>query len=216
MVKSKYLFERASPMPEFFSPYTHQFTRIATCVPLVAVADPAKNGDQVAALIERGDADGVGLLLFPELCLSAYAIDHLLFQDALLDAVRAQPGRLVELSRERTPVIVVGAPLRWEGHLYNCAVAIHRGRVLGVVPKIYLPNYREFYERRHFTSGEAVWGATMGLAGQEAPFGTDLLFVASGWAGFPFHIEICEDLWVPQPPSAAAAEAGAEVLLNLS
>ena len=127
-----------------------------------------------------------------------------------------QLSRLVELSRERAPVIVVGAPLRWQGHLYNCAVAIHRGRVLGVVPKIYLPNYREFYERRHFTSGEAVWGAMMAVAGQEAPFGIDLLFAATGPVGFTFHIEICEDLWVPQPPSAAGAAAGAEVLLNLS
>ncbi|HYM73428.1 MAG TPA: NAD(+) synthase [Stellaceae bacterium] len=203
-------------MPAFFSPYRHQFARVGACVPLVAVADPAKNGDQVAALIASGDEQGIGLLLFPELCLSAYAIDDLLFQDALLDTVAAQIGRLVELSRKRMPVIVVGAPLRWRGRLYNCAVAIHRGQVLGVVPKIFLPNYREFYERRHFTSGEAVQGAVMRLAGQEAPFGTDLVFAANGQAGFTFHIEICEDLWVPQPPSAAGAAAGAEVLLNLS
>ena len=173
MAKPKpHLSERACSMAEFFSPYSHQFIRIATCVPQLAIADPAKNGDQIAALVERGDKDGVGLLLFPELCLSAYAIDDLLFQDALLDAVLAQLGRLVELSRKRAPVIVVGAPLRWEGHLYNCAVAIHRSRVLGVVPKIYLPNYREFYERRHFTSGEAVSDRTMALAGQDAPFGS--------------------------------------------
>jgi NAD+ synthase (glutamine-hydrolysing) len=208
--------KRHFSMPEFFSPYSHQFARIGVCVPQVAVADPARNGDQVAALIEKGGNDGVGLLLFPELCLSAYAIDDLLFQDVLLDAVVGQIGRLVELSRERAPVIVIGAPLRWEGRLYNCAIAIHRGRVLGVVPKIFLPNYREFYERRHFTSGEAVRAATMTVAGQEAPFGADLLFSATGPAGFVFHIEICEDLWVPQPPSAAGAAAGAEVLLNLS
>jgi NAD+ synthase (glutamine-hydrolysing) len=203
-------------MSSFFSPYSHQLARIGVCVPRVAVADPAKNGDQVATLVERGDEDGVALLLFPELCLSAYAIDDLLFQDALLDAVVGQVHRLVELCRERAPIVVFGAPMRWQGHLYNCAIAIHRGRVLGVVPKIYLPNYREFYERRHFTSGEAVQGAAMTLAGQEAPFGTDLLFAAAGPAGFVFHIEICEDLWVPQPPSAAGAAAGAEILLNLS
>ena len=203
-------------MPEFFSPYSHQFARIGVCVPHVAVADPTKNSDQVAALIEKGGNDGVALLLFPELCLSAYAIDDLLFQDALLDAVVGQIGRLIELSGERAPVIVIGAPLRWEGRLYNCALAIHRGRLLGVVPKMFLPNYREFYERRHFTSGEAVRAATMTVAGQEAPFGTDLLFSATGPAGFTFHVEICEDLWVPQPPSALGAAAGAEVLLNLS
>jgi NAD+ synthase (glutamine-hydrolysing) len=217
MARSKpYLHERAGLMSEFFSPYSHQFVRLATCVPQVAVADPAKNGDQVAALFTGGDRDGVAVMLFPELCLSAYAIDDLLFQDALLDAVVGQIARLIELSCERNPVIVVGAPLRWRGRLYNCAIVVHRGRVLGVVPKIYLPNYREFYERRHFTSGEGMRGATIGLAGHEAPFGVDLLFAASGSTGFTFHIEICEDLWVPQPPSAAGAAAGAEILLNLS
>jgi NAD+ synthase (glutamine-hydrolysing) len=203
-------------MAPFFSPYSHQFVRLGVCVPRVVVADPAKNGDQIAALVEAGHRDGIAVLLFPELCLSAYAIDDLLFQDVLLDAVVEQIGRLLEVSREKVPVIIVGAPLRWQGGLYNCAVAIHRGRVLGIVPKIYLPNYREFYERRHFTSGAAIRGAAMMLAGQEAPFGIDLLFVASGSTGFSFHIEICEDLWVPQPPSAAGATAGAEILLNLS
>src|SRR5580704_14362576 len=208
--------ERPRPMSAFFSPYSHQFVRLGVCVPQVAVADPAKNGDQVAALIEAGDRDGLGVLLFPELCLSAYAIDDLLFQDALLDAVEAQIVRLIELSREWAPIIVVGAPLRWRGRLYNCGVAIHRGRLLGVVPKVFLPNYREFYERRHFTSGEGIRGAIMTLAGQEAPFGIDLVFTAGGPSGFTFHVEICEDLWVPQPPSALGAAAGAEILLNLS
>src|SRR5580658_2268656 len=177
--------ERPSRMSaSFFSPYGHQFLRLGVCVPQVAVAEPAKNGDQVAALVDAGVKDGVGLLLFPELCLSAYAIDDLLFQDALLDAVEAQIVRLIELSREWAPIIVVGAPLRWRGHLYNCAVAIHRGRVLGVVPKIFLPNYREFYERRHFTSGEGVRGAAMTLAGEKVSFGIDLLFAATGTADF--------------------------------
>src|SRR5262245_42207541 len=201
-------------MDDFFSPYRHQFVRIGACVPQVAVAEPAKNADQVLDLWRSGDRDSIALLLFPELCLSAYAIDDLLLQDAVLDAVAAQIERLAEASRTLLPVCVVGAPLRWKGHLYNCAVAIHRGRILGVVPKIFLPNYREFYERRHFTSGEAVRGATMVLAGQVAPFGIDLLFEAQGQAPFTFHIEICEDTWVPQPPSIFGAAAGAEILLN--
>jgi NAD+ synthase (glutamine-hydrolysing) len=204
------------PVAPFFSPYSHEFVRVATCVPQVAVADPAKNGDQVAAMVTKGDRDGVAVMLFPELCLSAYAIDDLLFQDTVLDAVVAQIERLIELSRDKVPVLAVGAPLRWHGRLYNCAVVIHHGRLLGVVPKIYLPNYREFYERRHFSSGEGICGATMRLAGQEAPFGGDLLFAAGGPTGFTFHVEICEDLWVPQPPSTAGAAAGAEILLNLS
>ena len=180
------------------------------------VAEPRHNGTAVAALLAAGDEARVALMVFPELCLSAYAIDDLLFQDALLDAVESEIDGLVRVSRERFPVFVVGAPLRSRGHLYNCGVVIHRGRLLGVVPKIYLPSYREFYERRHFTSGEDVAGQTIGVAGREAPFGADLLFAATGDAGFTFHVEICEDLWVPQPPSTAAALAGAEILLNLS
>src|SRR5438067_501175 len=204
------------PMSAFFSPYRHQFVRIGACVPQVAVAEPAKNGDQALALVQQGDKQGVALLVFPELCLSAYAIDDLLFQDAVLDAVAAQVDRLVAASKKVSPVFVVGAPLRREGRLYNCALAIHKGRLLGVVPKIFLPNYREFYERRHFTSGEGQRGATITVGGHEAPFGIDLIFATGGPNAFTFHVEICEDLWVPQPPSTWGAAAGAEILLNLS
>ena len=114
------------------------------------------------------------------------------------------------------PLLLVGAPVRHNGRLYNAAIAIHRGRVLGVVPKTYLPNYREFYERRHFVSGGGVTGQTITLGGHEAPFGTDLLFAASDLPGLIVHAEICEDVWVPIPPSAAGALAGATVLANLS
>src|SRR6266581_4360700 len=203
-------------MSLFFSPYSHQFIRVGACVPHVTVAEPRRNANGVMALLAAGDKAKVGLMVFPELCLSAYAIDDLLFQDAVLDAVVAQVGRLVSASKKLSPVFVVGAPLRREGRLYNCGVVIHRGRLLGVVPKVFLPNYREFYERRHFTSGEEVVGQSIGIAGREAPFGRDLLFAAKGRAGFTFHVEICEDLWVPHPPSTDAALAGAEILLNLS
>ena len=155
-------------------------------------------------------------MVFPELCLSAYAIDDLLFQDAVLDEVVRQVDRLICASRDLFPAFVVGAPLRSRGQLYNCGVVIHRGELLGVVPKVFLPNYREFYERRHFTSGEGVIGQSIAIAGHEAGFGRDLLFAGGGKVGFAFHIEICEDLWVPQPPSTSAALAGAEILLNLS
>src|SRR4029077_10891800 len=187
------------PMSAFFSPYRHEFVRVGACVPQVAVAEPAKNGDQVLALLAKGDKAGLALMVFPELCLSAYAIDDLLFQDAVLDAVVGQIARLVAASKKLSPVLVVGAPLRWRGRLYNCGIAIHRGRLLGVVPKVFLPNYREFYERRHFTSGESVRGATIAVAGHAAAFGIDLVFAAEGpnqavGAGFTFHVEICEDL----------------------
>ena len=203
-------------MSAFFSPYRHKFVRIAACVPPVAIAEPTTNADQALALVAAGETSGVALMVFPELGLSAYAIDDLLFQDAVLDAVLAQVDRLIGASKKLSPVFVVGAPLRLAGHLYNCGLVIHRGRLLGVVPKVFLPNYREFYERRHFTSGEGVCGGMIAVGGHEAPFGTDLLFATSGSADFTFHVEICEDLWVPQPPSALGAAAGAEILLNLS
>jgi NAD+ synthase (glutamine-hydrolysing) len=203
-------------MSAFFSPYRHHFIRIGACVPPVAIADPARNAQNVLDLLASGDQAKIALMVFPELGLSAYAIDDLLFQDAVLDEVVGQLGRLIAASGQLFPVFVVGAPLRHRGHLYNCAVVIHRGRLLGVVPKVYLPNYREFYERRHFAPGDGVVGQSIEIAGQETAFGRDLLFCANGRAGFTFHVEVCEDLWVPQPPSTCAALAGAEILLNLS
>ncbi|HYZ40427.1 MAG TPA: NAD(+) synthase, partial [Stellaceae bacterium] len=203
-------------MSPFFSPYRHQFVRVGACVPHVAVADPRRNAENVLGLLASGDTARVALMVFPELGLSAYAIDDLLFQDAVLDEVERQLDRLITASRKLFPAFVVGAPLRHRGHLYNCGVVIYRGRLLGVVPKVFLPNYREFYERRHFTSGEHVTGETIAIAERETAFGRDLLFAATGKAAFTFHVEICEDLWVPQPPSTEAALAGAEILLNLS
>jgi NAD+ synthase (glutamine-hydrolysing) len=203
-------------MAEFNSLYTHEFVRIASCVPHAEVADPDFAVAQTLRLATQGDADGAAVMLFPELGLSSYAIDDLLFQDALLDSVERAVDRIAEASRDLYPVLVVGAPLRREGRLYNCAIAIHRGTVLGAVPKTYLPNYREFYERRHFTSGAGVRGVSITVAGRTIPFGVDLLFRSGGSVPFTFNVEICEDIWVPLPPSTRAAMAGAEVLLNLS
>jgi NAD+ synthase (glutamine-hydrolysing) len=203
-------------MASFFSPYSHEFVRVGACVPHVAVADPRQNADNVLELLASGDKARIALMVFPELGISGYAIDDLLFQDAVLDEVERQLDRLISASRELFPVFVVGAPLRHRGHLYNCGVVIHRGRLLGAVPKVFLPNYREFYERRHFTSGEDVIDQSIEIAGRRTPFGRDLLFTAQGNARFTFHVEVCEDLWVPHPPSTDAALAGAEILLNLS
>ena len=202
----------------FRSPYRHGFIRVAGCVPMTAVADPGRNAAETIALLERGHAEGVALMTFPELGLSASSIDDLFHQEALLDAVEAGLASLVEASRKLRPTFVVGAPLRGESRLYNCAVVIQGGTILGVVPKTYLPNYREYYERRWFASGLGVTGRTLKLAGQIAPFGTDLLFDIEmlGKAAATFAVEICEDVWTPEPPSTAAAMAGAEILLNLS
>ena len=200
----------------FWSPYAHEFVRIASCVPGVEVGDAAFNVAQTLELARSGDARQIALMIFPELGISAYAIDDLLFQDALLDRVEAGIVAVAEASRALFPVLVVGAPLRRSGQLFNCAVVVHRGVILGVVPKTYLPNYREFYEARHFASGAAIRNATIDLGGHAVPFGTDLLFRSSGTVSFTAHVEICEDVWVPEPPSTAAALSGAEILLNLS
>ncbi|MFB9949182.1 NAD(+) synthase [Rhizobium puerariae] len=203
-------------MDQFFSLYSHDFLRIAACVPRTRVADPDFAVDETLRLARKGNAESVAVMLFPELGLSSYAIDDLLLQDVLLDAVEAAIVRIAEASESLYPVLVVGAPLRREGRLFNTAVVIHRGVILGVVPKAYPPNYREFYERRHFAPGTGVTGVEIQVAGRTVPFGLDLLFRSNGSVPFTLGVEICEDIWVPQPPSTRAALAGAEVLLNLS
>ncbi len=200
----------------FDSPYAHGFVRVGVCVPRLRPADPACNTDQMLELAAGGAREHAAVLLFPELGVSAYAIDDLLLQETLLDAVHVQLGRLVEASRALKPVLVVGAPLAHQGRLFNTAVVIHAGEVLGVVPKLYLPNYREFYERRWFASGADVTGGAIAVGGRSAPFGLDLLFEGRAPCPFTFHVEICEDVWTPAPPSGPAAAAGAELLLNLS
>lgn len=204
----------------FFSPYAHDFVRVGVCVPRIEPADPVFNTERTLELMRRAHEQSIALMAFPELGISAYAIDDLLLQDALLEAVHAGIARVVDASRDLFPTVVIGAPLQDGGRLYNAAVVIAQGEILGVVPKIYLPNYREFYERRWFTSGAEVYGREIAVAGSTAPFGRDLLFKAAGpprtSGGFTFHVEICEDFWVATPPSTLGALAGAEVLLNLS
>ncbi|HEY0239152.1 MAG TPA: NAD(+) synthase [Friedmanniella sp.] len=200
----------------FASIYDQGFVRVAACVPNVALADPRTNAASVADLLRTCADEGVGVAVFPELALTGYSIDDLLLQEAVLDEVEDAIGDLVAASVDLATVCVVGAPLRHGNRLLNCAVVIHRGAVLGVAPKSYLPNYREFYERRHFAPGDDRRGSSITLGGATVPLGPDLLFGASDVPGLTFHVEVCEDLWVPVPPSAEAALAGATVLLNLS
>src|SRR5690625_3183635 len=202
--------------PDFFSIYTHDFVRVAVCRPAVKVADPAYNAERTIALARQASESKAVLALFPELGLSAYSCEDLFHQDALLEAVLAALADVLAASRELVPVLLVGAPLRFHGRLYNCAVAIHRGRILGVSPKSYLPNYREFYEKRQFASGRGVTGQEVVLLEQTVPFGSDVVYEAANLAGLTIHAEICEDLWAPVPPSTHAALAGATVLCNLS
>ena len=203
-------------MTPFLSIYTHGFIRAAVCVPFVRVADPAYNGERIIGLVRRASELHAALALFPELGIAAYSNDDLFQQDALLSATREALQRVLEVSRSLSPVLIVGAPLVFESKLFNCAVVIYRGRVLGIVPKTYIPNYREFYEKRQFASARDAIGRTVSLFGETVPFGNDLIFTASNVPGFAIHAEICEDVWTPIPPSSFAALAGATILANLS
>jgi NAD+ synthase (glutamine-hydrolysing) len=200
----------------FRSLYRHGFARVAACTTVTSLADPAANAQAILDLAQDCDRRSVALAVFPELGVSGYAISDLLQQTALLDAVESAIDTLVTASAGLMPLLLVGAPIRHAGALYNCALAIHRGRLLGVVPKIHLPNYREFYEQRHFVSGDGTEGGEVVVGGHVAPFGPDLLFESEDLRGFVVHAEICEDIWVPNPPSGEAAVAGATVLANLS
>ncbi|WP_319450771.1 MULTISPECIES: NAD(+) synthase [unclassified Mycobacterium] len=200
---------------DFFSAYRHGFVRVAACTHHTTLADPAANAESVLRIARECHDEGVALAVFPELTLSGYSIEDILLQDGLLDAVEAAVADVVAASRELLPVLVVGAPLRHRNRIYNTALVIHRGSVLGVVPKSYLPTYREFYERRQLAPGDDVRG-NIRIAGADVPFGPDLLFAASDLPNFVLHVEVCEDMWVPIPPSAEAALAGATVLANLS
>jgi NAD+ synthase (glutamine-hydrolysing) len=200
---------------DFYSAYRHGFVRVAACTHHTTLADPAANAESVLRLARDCHEDSVALAVFPELTLSGYSIEDILLQDALLDAVEVALLDIVVASAELMPVLVIGAPLRYQHRIYNTAVVIHRGKVLGVVPKSYLPTYREFYERRQLAAGDGVHGAIR-IGEADVPFGTDVLFTATDLPGFVLHVEICEDMFVPIPPSAQAALAGATVLANLS
>ncbi len=201
---------------EFYSAYAQGFARVAACTIPVALADPATNAETVLAQARECHDEGVAVAVFPELCLSGYSVEDLLLQDTLLVAVDEAVSTIVRGSAGLLPVLVVGAPLVRGTRLLNCAVVIKGGRILGVAPKSYLPNYREFYERRHFAPGDDLRGTTIRVAGQDVPLGPDLIFTASDLPDLRLHVEICEDMWVPVPPSAEAALAGATVLSNLS
>jgi NAD+ synthase (glutamine-hydrolysing) len=200
----------------FNSIYRHGFARLAVCIPHVRLGNPVENASRTVGLVRRAQEAHAAIVLFPELGLSGYSNEDLFHQDALLDATRDALGLIAEASRSLAPLVVVGAPLKIEQKLFNCAVAIHRGSIVGVTPKTYLPNYREFYERRQFTPGTHARTRDVTLLGATAPFGNDLIYEVPSIPDCAVHVEICEDVWVPVPPSSHAAMAGATVLLNLS
>jgi NAD+ synthase (glutamine-hydrolysing) len=196
--------------------YDHGFVRVACAVPHVRVGDPRANGEATIALARAADTEGAALVVFPELGLSAYTNEDLFRQAALLDATQAALDEVVSASAQLGSVLVVGAPLSAEGGLFNCAVIVHRGRILGVAPKSYLPEYHEFYEKRQFRAARQLVGETISVLGEAVPAGAQLVFECTDRPGLAVAVEICEDLWSPIPPTTYGALAGATVLVNLS
>ena len=202
---------------EFFNLYNHGFIRAAIGVPEVRVADPAFNAERTIELMEKAVLENAVLVLFPELGLSAYSCEDLFHQQALLDGALDALRRVLQSSAALNLVTIVGLPLQVDDLLFNCAVIIQRGKILGIVPKTFLPNYREFYEYRQFAPASAAHSNVVEVLDQrDIPFGEHLLFRCEEVPRLTFFVEICEDLWVPLPPSCTAALAGATVLLNLS
>jgi NAD+ synthase (glutamine-hydrolysing) len=201
---------------DYFNLYRHGFARVAVATPIVRVADPRHNADATLELIEQAASSKAALVVFPELGLTAYTCDDLFHQSALIGGAEDALASLLERTRRLPVAALVGLPVAVNGLLYNCAALICRGRLVGVVPKTYLPNYREFYEARYFTPGDAAACEDIRLAGQSSAFGTGILFRIAEQPEFILHVEICEDLWVPTPPSSFATLAGATVVANLS
>ena len=201
---------------DFFNLYRHGFVRVAVATPRVRIGDPRHNADATLELMQQAARDKALLAVFPELGLSAYTCDDLFHQRTLIDAAENALAQLLARTRSLPLAALVGLPVAVDGRLYNCAALVCRGRLVGVVPKTYLPNYREFYEARQFTPGDSSPRSAIALAGQDAAFGTNLLFRLAEMPAFVLHVEICEDLWVPAPPSSFAALAGASVIGNLS
>jgi len=200
----------------FHNLYAHHFARVAVAIPRVRIADPAFNVEQTIVLARQAANQGAALVAFPELGLSAYTCDDLFHQNALLGACLDGLQAIVAESRALPLAMIVGMPLRVNHMLFNCAVVIANGQVLGVVPKSFLPNYGEFYESRQFTPADCAAVEHIDLFGEVVPFGPNLLFEVANLPLLRFHVEICEDVWVPVPPSSFAALAGATVLVNLS
>ena len=203
-------------MAAFKNLYRHRFGRVAAFAPQVSLAEPDANAAVILELARQAHGRGAAAALFPELGLTGYSVDDLHAQSSLIAATAKAVRTVVEGSAGLRPVIVFGAALVSQGQLFNCALLARNGELLGVVPKSYLPNYREFYEKRWFSDATGAVADTISVDGLSAPFGTGLLFEASDLTDFVLSVEICEDFWAPAPPSLNAALAGATVQLNLS
>jgi NAD+ synthase (glutamine-hydrolysing) len=201
----------------FFNLYNHGFVKVAVCIPEVRVADTQFNTTNTIELIKQAANNNAIFSLFPELGISAYSNEDLFHQDTLLKSVNDSIIQILNATKDLNIIVVIGAPLRVDFRLFNCGIVLYRGRILGIAVKSYLPNYREFYESRQFRPAEDAHSKLIDICGQEnIPFGADILFDVKNIDNLTFFIEICEDVWVPVPPSSFAAMAGATLIGNLS
>ncbi len=194
------------------------FIKVAAATPKIRVADCEYNAEAVAALMNEANGKGVNILVFPELCVTGYTCHDLFFQNTLLNGAKAALSRIVKASEGSDMLVAVGCPLVIDalGKLYNCAVVLQNGEVLGAVPKKFLPNYNEFYEMRQFSTLPDNDIYYIDLLGKQIPFGLDLIFECENIPELKFGVEICEDLWSPEPPSIRLAMGGATIIANLS
>ena len=191
------------------------FVKVAAAVPAIKVADVDYNVQQIESLLAQAEGKGVEMMVTPELCLTGYSCQDLFREQLLLDKVEEGIVQLLDFTRKLDCILIVGAPICINALLYNCAVVIQRGTVLGVVPKTYLPNYGEFYEKRWFASAQDLNPTDIYLAGSPVHVSAEPILFTTG-DGVQFGVEICEDVWAPIPPSNNLALAGADIILNLS
>ena len=190
------------------------FIKIAAAIPAVKVADCNYNVQQIENFMATAEGQGIEILCLPELAVTAYTCQDLFQQQVLIDEAETSLLKLMEFSRNLNVTTLVGVPITYNSMLFNCAAVIQRGKIYGLVPKTYLPNYKEFYEKRWFTSAQVLnEGVELRFCGQTVPLNKNLLFSTSHCT---FGIEICEDLWAPVPPSNHLALAGADIIFNLS
>ena len=193
----------------------HGFVKVAAVTPKIKVADPAYNAGQIKEKMYEAYDKGAKVIVFPELCLTGYTCNDLFLQEILLEETLRQLVFLTACTEGHDSLVFVGLPFEKAGKLYNVAAALQDGRILGLIPKMYIPAYAEFYEGRHFMPGDETVSFVQ-IDGKDVPFGSSILFEADAVKGLTVACEICEDLWVPNPPATYHALAGATLIVNLS